>query len=379
MTSLHERLLAGFAGRFGGSPAFAARAPGRVNLIGEHTDYNDGFALPVAIPFETQVAFRPGGDRLCVVALDLEEDDEFVISEGIARVAGWRSYVRGVVHELVRAGVTVPNGQIVLAGNLSRGTGLSSSASLEVALATLILGASGTAWNPLQIALLAQAAECDFVGVRCGNLDQIAAAATLQNHALLIDCRSLEFRQIPMPEDVAILIIQSGITRGLLDGEYNLRRRQCERAAHILGVSALRDADEAMLDRARTALDEVDFRRARHIITENRRTLEAAEALAGGDLVAMGQLMRAAQDSQAHDFGITVPHTEQLAELLNQIIGEQGGARQTGGGFGGAVVALLRRDRVDAVRAAIQDAYLTPAGTMPEIVMAYAAGGAAML
>ncbi|MDE2405163.1 MAG: galactokinase [Sphingomonadales bacterium] len=375
---LQERLCAGFAARFGDVPALVARAPGRVNLIGEHTDYNDGFALPVAIPLETRVAFRPGGDRMLVCALDFGEDDAFDPA-AVAPAPGWRAYVRGVVDQLGRAGVRVPGGALAIAGDIDRGTGLSSSASLEVALATVLLAAAGERWDPLRVALLAQRAECDFVGVRCGNLDQIASAATAAGHALLIDCRSLDLRQIAMPADVAVLIVQSGVVRGLLDGEYNLRRQQCERAARELGVAALRDADAALLAAAQGRLDPVDHRRARHVIGDSRRTLAAAAALAAGDLVATGRLMRESHVSQAEDFGITVPHTDRLAALLNAAIGEAGGARQTGGGFGGAVVALLPRHRLADVQAAVLSDYRTPAGEPPEITVAYPAAGASLI
>jgi galactokinase len=349
--TLADRLHAGF----GAIPQIEARAPGRVNLIGEHTDYNDGFAMPVAIGSETRVAFTPeAGAGLRVAALDFGEDDAFVPAH-VARVegGGWRNYVRGVVDELNRAGVAVPGGKLAIAGSIARGTGLSSSASLEVALAHALLAGAGAHWSAIDIALLAQRAECGFPGVQCGNLDQIASAATRQGHALLIDCRSLALRQIALPADIAVMIVQSGVERGLVDGAYNTRRAECERAAAHFGVAALRDADETMLAAAQGALDDVAWHRARHVIGDNRRTREAAEALAADDLITTGRLMRESHESQARDFGITVPQTDRLAALVNAAIGDEGGARQTGGGFGGAVVAVMRADRVDAVRAAI--------------------------
>jgi galactokinase len=379
--TLHARLCTGFAAAFGAPPRLVSRAPGRVNLIGEHTDYNDGFAMPMAIGSETRVAFSAGpGAELCVAALDLGETDRFDPA-GVAPLpgGGWRNYVRGVVDELGRAGVRVPGGNLALAGNLARGTGLSSSASLEVALVHAFLAAVGLTWSALDIALLAQRAECGFPGVRCGNLDQIASAATRQGHALLIDCRSLALRQIALPGDIAVMIVQSGVERGLVDGEYNTRRAECERAAAFLGVAALRDADAAMLAAAQGALDDLAWRRARHVIDDNRRTLEAAEALAANDLAHTGRLMRESHRSQAHDFGITVPATDRLADLLNAAIGAQGGARQTGGGFGGAVVAVMRHDRVDTVREAVLSAYRTPAGDPPQISVETPAEGAGLV
>ena len=371
--TLADRLHAGF----GTHAQIEARAPGRVNLIGEHTDYNDGFAMPVAIGAETRIAFTPEeGAALRVAALDFGEEDVFFPGDvGRYAAGGWRNYVRGVVDELNRAGVTVPGGRLAIAGSIARGTGLSSSASLEVALAHALLGGAGVDWPALDIALLAQRAERGFPGVQCGNLDQIASAATRQGHALLIDCRSLALRQIALPADIAVMIVQSGVERGLVDGEYNTRRAECERAAAFLGVAALRDADDAMLLAARGRLDDLAWHRARHVIGDNRRTLEAAEALGADDLIATGRLMRESHESQALDFGITVPQTDRLAALLNAAIGDEGGARQTGGGFGGAVVAVMRADRVDAVRQAVLAGY----PTAPAISVESPADGAGLI
>nr|WP_246465640.1 galactokinase [Novosphingobium jiangmenense] len=368
-------MLGGFAEAFGGQPALVVRAPGRVNLIGEHTDYNDGFAMPIAIGQETRVGFRAGSGPLRVTALDFGETDSFDPANP-ERVGGWRDYVRGVVDQLRQAGIAVPGGELAIAGSIAKGTGLSSSASLEVAVARVILESVGQSLDAVQLALLAQRAECDFVGVRCGNLDQIASAATTLGHALLIDCRSLALRQIAMPADAVVMIVQSGVVRGLVDGEYNRRRAECEAAAGILGVASLRDADEAMLDAARGRMDENTYARARHVVTENRRTLDAAEALEAGDLVRMGALMRESHVSQGKDFGITVPFTDALAGLMNEAIGKDGGARQTGGGFGGAVVGLMRKDRVAAVRNAVLESYRTPSGEVPLICIETPAAGA---
>ena len=359
----------------------AARAPGRVNLIGEHTDYNDGFAMPMAIGAETRVDFtHDPAVPLAVHAVDLDQDDCFDPSAVAALPdGGWRNYVRGVVDELVRAGVAVPGGKLSITGTIPQGTGLSSSASLEVALAHALLAAAGQTWPALDIALLAQRAECGFPAVRCGNLDQIACAATTEGHALLIDCRSLALCQIALPADFAVMIVQSGVRRGLVDGEYNRRRAECERAAAALGVPALRDADEAMLLAGREAMDELAWHRARHVIGENRRVLQAAAALEAGDLVATGRLMRESHQSQAQDFGITVADTDRLAALLDAALGDEGGARQTGGGFGGAVVAVMRSGRVDAVRQAVIEGYRTPDGTLPLISIETAGAGAGIL
>lgn len=382
MTSeLTVRLLDGFAQHFGGAPGLVVRAPGRVNLIGEHTDYNDGFAMPIAISRGTQVAFRPEpGNGLRVAALDFGSDDTIALdSIRPSPEDGWRDYVRGVLAELKAAGVVLQGGAMAIAGDLAMGTGLSSSASLEVAVAKTMTSANAEALDPVDLALIAQRAECDFVGVRCGNLDQIASAASRLGHALLIDCRSLALRHVPMPPDAVVMIVQSGVVRGLVDGEYNRRRAECETAARALGVTALRDADLDQLEAASARLDPATSRRARHVIEENVRTLAAAEALVRDDLVRMGELMRDSHRSQAENFGITVPATDRLAAILNEAIGAEGGARQTGGGFGGAVIGLMRAERAEQVRAAVLEAYRTPGGESPEIALEQACDGAGLL
>jgi galactokinase len=258
------------------------------------------------------------------------------------------------------------------------GTGLSSSASLEVAIAMAVLASVGRREDPKQVALWAQAAENDFVGMRCGNLDQLASAATVEGAALLIDCRSLDLRPVEMPPDAAVMIVQSGVVRGLVDGHYNERRSRCEEAAAILGVPALRDADLAMLDAVAADVDPVVVRRARHVITENDRTVAAAKELSLGNLEGVGDLMRSSHASQRDDFEITVAHTDRLAEIMSEAIGERGGARQTGGGFGGAVIGLMGADRVEAVRSRVLSEYRTPSGELPDIRIERAAPGASI-
>ena len=381
MSPLQLRLSQGFSQRFGGVPDLVVRAPARVNLIGEHTDYNDGFALPVAIGAETRVALRRrDGGEIRVAALNFDEEDAFLPSPDLENLqgGGWRNYVRGTVAILAREGVDIGGFDIAVAGDVPMGTGLSSSASLEVAIATAILASIGRRVDPKQVALWAQAAECDFVGMRCGNLDQIASAATVEGAALLIDCRSLDLRPVAMPSDAAVMIVQSGVVRGLVDGHYNERRRQCEEAARILGVPALRDADLGMLQAVAADVDPTIVRRARHVITENDRTVAAAEGLVAGNLEKVGDLMRESHASQRDDFEITVPHTDRLAEIMSDAIGASGGARQTGGGFGGAVVGLMSIDRVEAVRSRVISEYRTPSGDVPDVRIERAASGASV-
>lgn len=384
MTSeLHHRVVNGFHAHFGGAPDVIVRAPGRVNLIGEHTDYNDGFAMPVALSVETQIAVRRRDDTaIHVAALDFQSaSDSFVPSIDLARAneAGWRDYVRGVMAILMQRGLPVTGIDIAIAGDIPQGTGLSSSASLQVGLVLAMAAVTGSAYDAVEAALLAQAAENDFVGMRCGNLDQIASAATVEGAALLIDCRSLAVRPVSMPDDWAIMVVQSGVVRGLVEGHYNQRRAHCEAAAALLEVAALRDADLGMLERARDRMAAETYGCAKHIITDNNRTLDAVEAIAGGDIVAMGRLMVESHQSMRDDFRITVPATDRLAEILNREIAGEGGARQTGGGFGGAVVAILRREAIVGVTAAVTSQYRTPGGTPPDILIGDPKGGASII
>ena len=379
--ALYDRVTASFTARFGHAPDLVVRAPGRVNLIGEHTDYNDGFVLPCAIGPATMVAVSKRDDDIIeVVAADFEiAGDEFTLQPPLVRNSKqpWADYVRGTLSALQNEGYALSGAKIAIAGNLPKGAGLSSSASLEVAVGKAMLALIGTDIDNTRLAQIAQAAECDFVGTKCGIMDQLISAQGKAGHALLIDCRSLELTDAPIPDDVAIMIVHSGVTRGLVDGHYNERRRQCEAAAAAMGVPALRDADLDML--AAANLDVVTTARARHVITENKRTLDAADALAKGDLAALGVLMAQSHASMRDDFEITVPAIDDLVAHLQNAIGYQGGARMTGGGFGGACVAIMPLALVAEVQAAIQKHYKTPDGDAPLIMVERPGPGVAIL
>jgi galactokinase len=374
------RARASALAHFGSEPTIAARAPGRVNLIGEHTDYNDGFVLPCAIDFHTIVAGTPRTDRrLRVVAADWHDMiDEFALDETIEHNAAmpWANYVRGVVKCLLESGLPITGADLAIAGNVPSGAGLSSSASLEVAIGQFFRQAGATTLTPTQNAQNGQRAENEFVGVRCGIMDQLASALGEEGHALLIDCRSLQAQAIPVPADTAVMIVHSRVRRGLVDGEYNLRRRQCEEAALHYGVPKLRDLDVARLVHERGSLSDLVYRRARHIVTENARVLAAAAALEEGDLSAMGALMARSHDSMRDDFEITHPFVDRLVEILQQAVGPGGGARMTGGGFGGCAVALMPQALVDAVRAAVQQHYRSPQGEAATVYVCHPSDGA---
>ena len=378
------RARAAFEAAFGHQAPLSVQAPGRVNLIGEHTDYNDGFVLPCAIDYQTVVAAAPREDGLVrVVAADYgNATDEFRL-DGIIQSrpdAQWANYVRGVLKHLIARGVPAHGMELAVAGNVPQGAGLSSSASLEVALGTAYSALHGLHVSPTDIALNGQEAENKFVGINCGIMDQLISALGARNHALLIDCRSLETRAVSVPKDLAVLVIDSKIQRGLVDSEYNTRRKQCEAAAAHFGAKALRDVDEAMLAAAESKLDPLVFRRARHVVTENARTVAAADALAQGDIKRMGQLTAASHASMRDDFEITVPAIDALVEIVQGVVGETGGARMTGGGFGGCVVALAPREKVEAIQAAVAERYPdVSGGRVAQVYVCHASEGAGVI
>ncbi len=381
---LFDRVVSSFGAACGMPPELMVQAPGRVNLIGEHTDYNDGFVLPCAIDYHTLVAARARADSLVrVIAADYGDAvDEFHVDAPIAHRgdAPWANYIRGVVAMLLERGLPLRGADLAVAGNVPQGAGLSSSAALEVAIAQTFQSLQGLDMlTPTDLALIAQRAENVFVGCNCGIMDQLISARGERGHALLIDCRSLEATPVHLPEDMAVMIVHSRVKRGLVDSEYNARREQCEAAARHYGVKALRDVDLAALHAGAAGLDDVAFRRARHIVTENRRTQDAAAALAANDLRRLGVLMAESHASMRDDFEITVPAIDRLVEILQAAIGPAGGARMTGGGFGGCVVAVMPDAMVGAARAAVDAQYRSPGGEPASVWVCHASAGAGRL
>jgi galactokinase len=344
--------------------------------------------LPCAIDYRTVIAVKARDDRrIRVVAADYgHATDTFDLDDPITPhpTLQWANYVRGTVkmlaEHLAPLGLALRGADLAVAGNVPQGAGLSSSASLEVAVGQAFKALLGpvAAGNLSQtaLALIAQRAENRFVGVNCGIMDQLISARAEAGHALLIDCRSLDGRAVHLPDAVAVMVVHSRVKRGLVGSEYNTRRAQCEAAAQHYGAAALRDVDAERLLRDRGGLDDVVFRRARHIVTENARTTDAAEALAAGDLVRLGELMAASHVSMRDDFEITHPAVDRLVEIAQAAVGQDGGARMTGGGFGGCVVVVLPDERIADVRAAIQAAYRSPEGEPPTIWVSHAATGA---
>ena len=381
---LAQKAQRAFEAAFAGRPDVVVQAPGRVNLIGEHTDYNDGFVLPCAINFSTVVAARRRADRqVRVLALDQGEAiDEFSLDEAISHRSDlpWANYVRGMVSMLQADGWRLGGADLVVTGDVPQGAGLSSSASLEVVVGQAFKQLHDLAGlSPAHLARLAQKAENDFVGCHCGIMDQLISACGVAGHALLLDCRSLQTLPVPLPEGLVVLIVNSNVQRGLVGSEYNLRRQQCETAARHFGVKALRDVSMAQLQAGAAGLDATVWQRARHIVSENERTLAAAEALASGDVAALGRLMAASHASMRDDFAISVPAIDGLVDIIKEVIGEQGGVRMTGGGFGGCVVALTSPALATRASQAVALRYRSPQGLPATSFLCQAAAGAGVV
>ncbi|MDO4696165.1 MAG: galactokinase [Neisseria sp.] len=371
-----------FRRQFSDAPRLIVRAPGRVNLIGEHTDYNDGFVLPCAIDFAAYIAVAKNNSRTVrVFAADYGERDEFSLDGSfIPSGKPWANYIRGVVRAMADNGFPLPEGaDIAVKGNVPQGAGLSSSAALEVGIAKALQALFGLDLTAAELARIGQYAENRFVGCQCGIMDQLASACGQAGHAVLIDCRSLETQAIPMPDGLSVMIVHSRVKRGLVDSEYNIRREQCETAARHFGVAALRDLDEAAFADGKQGLDETAARRALYVIRENRRTLEAAEALRRNDTAALSRLMAESHVGMRDEFEITHPAIDTLVKLISEIIGKEGGVRMTGGGFGGCVVALMPHHLVDPVRRHLAAHYQTQTGLKEEIFVCTAQKGAAVI
>ncbi|KJF86634.1 galactokinase [Photobacterium leiognathi] len=380
MSDLISNVKHAFTAVLGYQPNHLIQAPGRVNLIGEHTDYNDGFVLPCAINYQTVVAAAPRTDNIIrVVSVDYDNaTDEFDLTQPIEfqQDKMWANYIRGVVKCLLERGFTFTGADIAVTGNVPQGAGLSSSAALEVVIGQTFKVLYNLEISQADIALNGQQAENQFVGCNCGIMDQMISAEGRENHAMLLDCRSLETQAVSMPEDMAVVIINSNKKRGLVDSEYNTRREQCEEAARIFGVKALRDVTIEQFNAKAHELDELVAKRARHVITENDRTVEAATALRNHDMKRMAELMAQSHASMRDDFEITVFEVDTLVNIVKDVIGEQGGVRMTGGGFGGCIVALVPPTLVDDVKAAVEAKYQAATGLKESIYVCQAKDGA---
>jgi galactokinase len=381
-----------FVRRFGEPPRWIVRSPGRVNLIGEHTDYNDGFVLPLAIDRAIWIALRPRDQRRVVVhSIDYDQSADFSFdglstgeadglstgeADGLsAGEAGWIEYIKGTPWSLREAGFELAGWEGVVAGDVPLGAGLSSSAALEMASARAFAAVADLDWDPAEMAKLGQRAENEWIGVNCGIMDQLISASGRAGHALLIDCRSLQTQPVPIPDGVAVVVLDTSTRRGLVDSAYNERRAECETAAEFFQVPALRDVELETFEQLASGLDETAHRRALHVITENDRTLQAAEAMRRGEVGALGVLMNKSHDSLRDDYEVS---SDALNAMVESARAHQAcyGARMTGAGFGGCAVAVIDEEATNDFVRSTAAAYEEKTAHDPAVYVCRATNGA---
>jgi galactokinase len=367
-----------FVARYGTEPNIVVRAPGRVNLIGEHTDYNDGFVMPLAIDRAAWIALRPRGDReVAVYSVDFNETGNFKLDGLRHEKAGWLEYFKAVAWCLQDAGMTLQGFEGVVAGDVPLGAGLSSSAALEMAATRAFAAIDSLPWDAVAMAKLGQRAENKWVGVNCGIMDQLISATGQTGHAMLIDCRSLSLRPAPLPPGVAVVVLDTSTRRGLVDSAYNERRAQCEAAVALFKVKALRDVSLDTFYSRATELDPTTRRRAKHVITENDRTVRAAAAMARGEIELLGRRMVESHESLRDDYEVS---SAALNVMVDEAMTHSAcyGARMTGAGFGGCAVAIVRAAQADDFVSAISQCYQSKTGHQASVYVCQATEGASV-
>ncbi|MBN2370142.1 MAG: galactokinase [Vicinamibacteria bacterium] len=370
-----------FRERFNSKPR-VFRAPGRVNLIGEHTDYNDGFVMPAAIDFATFVAAAARNDRMLVIRSENYNDERvFDLDETDPKpMRHWSDYVRGVAVVLERADHRLRGANLLIKGEIPLGAGLSSSAAIEVATALALLNVNRDSLPPLELALLCQRAENDFVGMRCGIMDQFISCHAQAGHALMLDCRSLAFRAVPLPPNVRLVICNTMVKHELASGEYNRRRAECEMGVKLIrrsipAIHALRDVTMEQIRSLNSRLPASVARRCRHVVSENARVVEAAKALEESNLSRLGRLMTASHASLRDDYKVSCVELDSLVEIASA---HQGvfGARMTGGGFGGCTINIVAEDHVEGFVGAVRQEYEIKHFMKPDVYVCTASDGA---
>lgn len=373
-------LVARLEAALGRAPEWIVSAPGRVNLIGEHVDYCDGFVLPMAVERRCVIAAVPmAGTVARIKTLTLGESTTIELGTAPAVSKGWENYVRGVIAGFMARGAELSGFDAVVHSDVPLGCGLSSSASIEVATATLLEAMLRDPMDLLEKSELCQRAEHDYAGVPCGLMDQYASVNARRDHLMLLDCRSKQSRQVPFSDpDLQVLVINTNVKRKLVDGEYARRRSQCEAAAAAMGVGSLRDATMAQLDAARDGMDELAYRRGRHVISEIGRTQTAAAAISESDWVRTGELMYASHDSLRDDFEVSCAELDVVVGVARKLGAKAGvyGCRMTGAGFGGAAVALVRTADAREIETLIHRRYREKTGLDPHIFASRPAPGA---
>ena len=389
--SIKERTIAAFRRRFGTKPESVVCAPGRVNLLGEHVDYNNGFVLPVAIDRATWVAFRPSNsESSTLAAADLSEEISFSRQTALSKTClngsalpGWAPYPVGVSWALSSAGLSAPEAEAVFSSDVPSGSGLSSSASIEIAFGVMWQTLGGWEIKPLELARIAQRAEVEYVGVKCGIMDQFASVCGEADQALLLDCRSLEWRTIPLPNHVAIVVADTTVRRRLADGEYNKRRAACEEALRILqhdlsGLRSLRDVSLEDFNRLSAKIPDVAAKRARHVVEEIERTRRAVPLLESGQIAGFGQLMNECHASLRDLYQVSIPELDCMVRIAQSLPGCYG-ARLTGAGFGGCTVNIIQRGQVSAFCQKLESAYESETNLHPKVYVCQASQGARLI
>lgn len=368
-----------FEKQFNCSSDFICHAPGRVNIIGDHTDYNEGLVLPAAINFGTTIAASIREDNLVKVyahdcGLQTSEFylDDITFDESVM----WCNYVKGTLRALMETFPDIKGANLVVTGNVPQGAGLSSSASFEIAILKTFAQLYQLTLKGIDAAIMGQKAENEFVGCNCGIMDQLISAMGKEKHAMLLDCKDLSFKDAPIPKDLELFIVNSNVKRGLVDSEYNLRRQQCEQVAEYFGVKTLRDVTMKQLNTAKAEIDSVLFKRARHVISENARVLATLKALKSNDIASVSRAMKESHISLRDDFEVTTKEMDGLVEIIDGVIGVKGGVRMTGGGFGGCVVVLVPKNLVTQLSDVVKSQYPQQFGLKPSIYLCSATQGA---
>jgi galactokinase len=372
---MEEIVVREFERKFCEAPAFVVRAPGRINLIGEHTDYNDGFVLPMAIDRSILIALRPRADkRILLHSTDYPLPADFSLDE-LPHLKSWSDYVSGMAWALQDVGCMLKGWEGVLVSDIPIASGLSSSAALELAVARAFWVLSRWHWDGSQMAKVAKKMENEWLNLKSGIMDQMISACGKQGHALLIDCRDLSTDLVHFPKDVSIVVMDTGVRRGLVTSAYNERVAQCQAASSHFGVSSLREVSQDIFNRKSSGLDELLLKRARHVVSENERTLLAADAMRTGDAACLGGLMNESHTSLRDDYEVSCAELNLMVEAAQSQVGCLG-ARMTGGGFGGCAIALVQSDHVDDFSEAVYNAYTRGSDYPPRIFECFAADGA---
>ena len=372
---MKARVLGAFRERFGGEPDFVVRSPGRVNLIGEHTDYNEGHVLPMAIERAIWLAARARrDDRVQVHSLEEPRPENFSLSGFSKSTPGWGEYVKGMARAFLDSGHSLLGWEGVLTSDLPIGSGLSSSAALEMAVGTAFMAVSDFSCDGVSMARMARTAENEWIGARTGIMDPLISVLGRAGHALWIDCRTLSMEPVPMPKGASLLVMDTRTRHDHSTSGYNDRRIACERASVRLGVSHLRDLAPEELSARSGELDAIDQRRARHVVSENGRVLAMVDAMRRGDPVAMGRLMDASHDSLRDDFEVTNHALDEIVRIARAQSGCHG-ARMTGGGFGGCAIALVEEKSVARIESVVRLEYESAMGLRPDLFPTRASDG----